>query len=208
MGHRRLSGGRIGIFGGLFDPIHYAHLAMAQQVREKLGLASVVFVPTGQPVHRRTAQAASEDRLRMIELAIADNPAFSVSRDEIDRNGPSYMADTLATFHARDPQRPLVLIVSTETVALMPSTWRDLDRVFDLTDLIAVVPRLGYPENDINWVMESFPGRADHFLSIWTSQLGNSSTNIRSRVASGLSIRYLVPPAVETYIGEHGLYAA
>jgi nicotinate-nucleotide adenylyltransferase len=181
---------------------------MAHQVREKLGLASVVFVPTGQPVHRRTAQASSEDRFKMIELAIADNSAFGVSRYEIDRTERSYMADTLAAFHASDPQRRLVLIVSTETVALMPSTWRHLDRVFELTDMIAVVPRLGHPDNDINWVMESFPGRANHFQSIWTSQLGNSSTNIRRRVAAGLSIRYLVPPAVEAYIGEHHLYVA
>ena len=198
---------RWGILGGIFDPIHYAHLAMAEQAREELGLAGVLFVPAGQPVHREPPQASAEDRLRMIELAIAGNEGFAASRYEIDRTEPSFMADTLAAMAAHGSTPNLVLIVSSETVALMPTTWRDMDRILDLAQ-IAVVSRQGFPDITPAWLDEHFPGRADRFLLLHTSLLGHSATDIRARVAAGKSIRYLVPQAVEAYIGDHHLYGA
>ena len=198
---------RWGIFGGIFDPIHYAHLAIAEQARDALDLAGVLFVPTGQPVHRDAPQASDEDRLRMIELAIADNPAFAASRFEIDRAEPSYMVDTLEAMAGHESKPNLVLIVSAETVALMPATWSRLDRLLELAE-VAVVSRLGFPDITPAWLAEHFPGRAEHFIRLQTSLLGHSSSDIRARLAAGKSIRYLVPPAVETYIGENQLYGA
>jgi nicotinate-nucleotide adenylyltransferase len=104
-----------------------------------------------------------------------------------------------------EPNPSLVLIVSAETVALMPTTWRDMDRILDLAQ-IAVVHRLGFEEITPAWLTRHFPRKVSRFQMLKTSNLGNSSTNIRARVAAGLSIRYLVPPAVEAYISEHHLY--
>jgi nicotinate-nucleotide adenylyltransferase len=202
-----LTGVRWGVLGGLFDPIHYAHLAIADQARDELGLAAVLFVPAGQPVHRDAAQASAEDRVTMIELAVVDHPNFMVSRLEVDRGEPGYMVDTLESL-ALHPAKPnLVLIVSSETVALMPTTWRDMDRILDLAQ-VAVVSREGYPDIESAWLDEHFPGRSDRFIPLHSSRLGHSSTDIRARVAAGKSIRYLVPPAVEAYIEENHLYGA
>jgi nicotinate-nucleotide adenylyltransferase len=198
---------RWGILGGLFDPIHYAHLAIAEQTREALNLSKVLFVPAGQPVHRDAPQASAEDRVTMIELAIVDNPTFMVSRHELDRDEPGYTADTLAFLAAHAAGPALVLIVSSETVALMPTTWRYMDRILDLAE-IAVVSRQGYPDIDPAWLEQTFPGKADRFLLLHSSRLGHSSTDIRARIAAGKSIRYLVPAVVEAYIGENHLYGA
>lgn len=198
---------RWGVLGGIFDPPHYAHLAIAEQARDELDLQAVIFVPAGQPVHREAPQASAEHRVTMLELATVDNPAFMVSRSEVDRRQPSYMAATLDDLAHNASKPELVLIVSSETVALMPTTWRDMDRVLDLAQ-IAVVSRQGYPDIDRAWLEGTFPARSDRFLLLHSSRLGHSSTDIRSRVAAGKSIRYLVPPAVEAYIGEHSLYGA
>ncbi len=198
---------RWGILGGIFDPLHYAHLAIAEQAREALDLERVVFVPAGQPVHRAPPRASAEDRARMVELAIAGNPAFTVSRVEIDADVPSYTVDTLATMDAETPDTELYLILSTETVALMPTTWREPARILDLAR-IAVASRLGFPDITPAWLAEHFPGRSDRFTLLETSRLGHSSSDIRARLSAGKSIRYLVPPVVETYIKEHHLYAA
>jgi nicotinate-nucleotide adenylyltransferase len=198
---------RWGVLGGIFDPIHYAHLAIAEQAREELGLKAVLFVPAGQPVHRAAPTTSAADRVTMIELAIVDNPAFMVGRFEIDRAQPSYMADTLEHL-AQSAARPdLVLIVSSETAALMPSEWHDIDRILEHAQ-VAIVSREGYRDIDPAWLDEGFPGRADRFIAVHTSRLGHSSTDIRARLAAGKSIRYLVPAAVEAYIGENHLYAS
>lgn len=206
MGRRSLSV-RWGVLGGLFDPVHYAHLAIAEQAGDELGLDAVLFVPAGQPVHREPPLASAEDRVTMLELATVDNPAFMVSRHEVDRAEPSYMAETLdfLAHHASKPS--LVLIVSSETVALMPTTWRDMERILDLAE-IAVVSRQGYTDIEPGWLDDHFPGRSDRFHPLTTSRLGHSSTDIRARIAAGKSIRYLVPAAVEAYIRENHLYGA
>ena len=201
------NGPRWGVLGGIFDPVHYAHLAIAEQARDELDLDTVLFVPAGQPVHREPPLASAEDRVTMLELATVDNPAFMVSRHEVDRAEPSFMAETLDFLAHHSAKPSLTLIVSSETVALMPTTWRDMDLILNVAE-IAVVSREGYPDIDAGWLEGSFPGRSDRFHLLATSRLGHSSTDIRGRVAGGKSIRYLVPAAVEAYIRENHLYGA
>jgi len=195
---------RWGILGGVFDPVHYAHLAIAEQTRDVLSLDHVVFVPANVPVHRRPAFGGADDRVALVQQAIADNPAFSVSRIEIDDGLTGYTADTVARLIAQVPGTRFVVILSAESAAHLPE-WHEPERLLDLAE-IAVVPRLGYANLPREWLQAHFPGRVERFLFVSTSVLGHSSSDIRARLAAGLSIRYLVPPAVERYIGEHSLY--
>ncbi len=183
---------RWGLLGGMFDPIHHAHLAIAEQVREALGLDGVLFMPAGQPVHRAAPHASAADRVRMIELAIADNPTFAISRLELDADRPSYTVDTLERLTADDPGRRYVLIVSAEAAALMP-IWRRPQRLLELAE-VAIVPRLGFPDITRDWLAGPFPGHAARFILVDTTRLGHSSSDIRARLRAGRSIRYLVPP--------------
>ena len=200
---------RVGILGGTFDPIHYAHLAIAEQVREALELDRVLFVPAGVPPHKPGAVvAATEDRAAMVELAIAGNPAFSMCRIELDRPGPSYSVESLELLAAeaarQKVERELFFILSDEALAALPE-WRDPKRIPALCHL-AVVPRLGGTAPDRAWLEANFPGSSDRFVFVDTVPLANSSSEVRHRAAAGESIRYLVPPVVEAYIHDHRLY--
>jgi nicotinate-nucleotide adenylyltransferase len=195
---------RWGILGGIFDPIHYGHLTIAEQALDALKLGTVVFMPAGQPVHKHPPVANAPARMRMVELAIADNPGFQVSDAEIKADRPSYTVDTMATLAAERPNVDWVLIVSSETASYMP-TWREPERVLDLAEL-AIVSRLGHPDISREWIAHHFPGREERFLRVQTSHLGHSSTDIRDRVADRKSIRYLVPPIVAKYIQDNELY--
>ena len=202
--------GSLGVFGGTFDPIHMGHLAVAEEVREALGLERVVFVPAGAPPHKagRPISPAAH-RLAMAELAVADNPAFSVDRIEVDRSGPSYTVDTHEALAAsdrdagRDPD--LTLIVSTEALRDLP-TWREPRRIVELAR-IAVVPRDGYPDASRALVADALPGLDDRFVLLDGPRLWISASELRDRAARGRSLRYLVPDAVAAYIGDHDLYA-
>ncbi len=206
----------IGIMGGTFDPVHVGHLAIAEEARESLRLDTVLFVPAGQPPHKRTnAVSAPHHRVAMVELAIIDNPTFELSRIEVDRDGPSFTADTVEALvrehggagQAGDPmpgESGLTLILSAETFADLP-TWHEPERILDAVR-VAVVPREGYPAPDPEWVASAFPGRGSRVAYLEGPMLRVSSTAIRARVAEGRSIRYLVPSAVEAYISNHHLY--
>jgi nicotinate-nucleotide adenylyltransferase len=197
---------RWGLMGGVFDPIHFAHLAIAEQTRETLALDHVVFVPANVPVHRSPAHVTADDRVRMAELATEDNERFSVSRLEIDGDLSGYTVDTVERLAAENPGRDWMLVLSAESAAHLPE-WHEPRRLIDLTE-IAIVPRLGYANIPREWLDAHFPGRAERFSFVSTSVLGHSSSDIRARLAAGRSVRYLVPPAVERYIGEHSLYGA
>jgi nicotinate-nucleotide adenylyltransferase len=201
--------GSLGIMGGTFDPIHIGHLAIAEEAREVLGLERILFIPAGIPPHRPAgAVAPAADRAAMVELAIADNDAFRLSRIELERPGPSYTSDTVEELAAaerdanRDPD--LTFILSAETLRDVPG-WHDPGRLVDACR-IAVVPREGYPAPDEAWLRERFPGREGRFDFLEGPRLGLSSTSIRERIAVGRSVRYLVPAAVAAYIGDHQLY--
>jgi nicotinate-nucleotide adenylyltransferase len=193
--------------GGTFDPIHVGHLAVAEEAREVLGLERIVFIPAGTPPHRPAATGA-EDRAAMVALGIAGNPSFTLSRIELERPGPSYTSDTVAALadaeRAAGREPDLTFILSAETLADLP-TWHDPDRLL-ATCRIAVVPREGYPAPDRAWLEALFPGRVDRIDLLEGPRLGLSSTAIRSRVAAGRSIRYLVVPAVARYVEDHRLY--
>lgn len=192
----------VGMMGGTFDPIHVGHLVVAETVREALALDRVLFVPAGLPPHKPAAEVtAVEHRVALVELAIAGNPAFEMSRVEVDRAGPSYTVDTVERL-AIDAE--VTVILSAETFHELP-TWHEPERLFAAAR-VAVVPREGYPAPDPAWLAATFPGREDRVVYVTAPHLGLSSTAIRDRVSAGRSIRYVVPDAVATYIAHHRLY--
>jgi nicotinate-nucleotide adenylyltransferase len=201
-------GPRWGVMGGTFDPVHYAHLAVAEQSRDTLGLRGVLFVPARQPPHKpgRPITPAA-DRVAMLGLAIADNPAFHMSLVEVERDGPSYTVDTIEQLRSEPPETgaELLLIISVEALGGFP-TWREPSRLLDLCRVV-VVPRRGYERQTPGWISSRFPGREDRFVFVGGPDLGHSASEIRSRVLDGRTIRYLVPPAVEAYIRDHALYS-
>lgn len=196
--------GSLGIFGGTFDPIHHGHLAVAEEVREALGLERVLLMPASTPPHKPGRPVtAAEHRLAMVELAIAGNPAFEVSHLEIVRGGASYTVDTLRALLAQGVTNP-VLILSAEALAGFP-TWREPERILELCRL-AVAPRSGHAPLDHAWVRDRFPGREDRVTFLSGPLLPISGSVVRRRAAAGRSVRYLVPDAVARYIADHGLY--
>jgi nicotinate-nucleotide adenylyltransferase len=205
--------GSIGILGGTFDPIHYGHLGIAEEAREALGLERVLVMPAGEPPHKPDRPiAAVEDRVAMVELAIADNQALTLGRLEVDRPGPSFAVDTLEALAAaeraagRTPD--LTFILSAEALAGL-ALWREPARLLELCRL-AVVPRAGSASFDgagVAALVEPFaPGGADRVILLDGPRIAISGSVIRARVAAGRSIRYLVSGAVAAYIGARGLY--
>ncbi|HJW22961.1 MAG TPA: nicotinate-nucleotide adenylyltransferase [Candidatus Limnocylindrales bacterium] len=207
----RVRPGSIGIMGGTFDPIHLGHLAIAEEAREALGLARILFIPAAVPPHRPAGSVSpAEERAAMVGLAIEGNPAFELSRIEMDRPGPSFTSETVdalaATERAAGREPDLTFILSAETLRQLP-TWHEPERLLDACRL-AMVPRDGHPAPTRAWLRARFPGRDGRIDLLSGPRLAVSSTVIRERLAAGRSIRYLVPPAVERYIGDHGLYRA
>ncbi len=208
--------GSVGVLGGTFDPIHVAHLAVAEEAREALGLEKVLFIPAAMPPHKVDRPVSEpKHRLAMVELAIADNPAFEASRIELERSGPSYTVDTLGQLAATagadaesgpNGERPdLVLIMSAEAFRDLRS-WRRPERILELARL-AVVPRDGFPDASRAFLAEHFPGFEDRASFLRGPRLRLSASELRERAANGRSLRYLVPDAVAAYIGDHGLYS-
>jgi nicotinate-nucleotide adenylyltransferase len=199
----------LGVFGGTFDPIHVAHLAVAEAARDALGLERVLFIPNRQPPHKpNQAVTPAADRLAMVRAAIADNPAFATSTIEIDREGPSYTADTLEALRAEQVAAgepgALALILSVEALAGF-ATWHEPARVLELATLV-VVPRDGSPDIDAAAIARLVPGADARVVMLDGPRMRLSASEIRTRAAAGRSLRYLVPDAVAAYIGDHGLY--
>jgi nicotinate-nucleotide adenylyltransferase len=198
--------GSVGILGGTFDPIHIGHLAAAEEVRELLGLERVIFVPAGVPPHKLDVEVTSaEDRFAMVKLAIEGNAALDVSRVEIDRSGPSYTVDTVELLRSETRgDEPLTVILSAESFRGLPS-WHEPERLLSMAR-IAIVPRGGLGAPGKGWIEEHFPGVQARIVALDAPRLRLSATEIRTRIAAGRSIRYLVPDAVIRYIEDHGLY--
>jgi nicotinate-nucleotide adenylyltransferase len=209
MGGRALGGpvsvaGPVGVLGGTFDPIHIAHLAIAEEARETLGLAKVLFIPAAMPPHKVDRPVSDpEHRMAMVELAIADNPAFEASRIELGRTGPSYTVDTLQALASDGVD--LVLILSVEAFRDLRA-WHLPERILELARL-AVAPRDGFPDANRSFLAEHFPGFEDRATFLGGPRLRLSASELRERAANGRSLRYLVPDAVAAYIGDHALYS-
>ena len=201
----------VGILGGTFDPIHIGHLAIAEAARDALGLERVLFIPTRLPVHKLGVRVAdAEDRVAMVAAAIAGNPAFAVDRAEVDRAGPSYAVDTLeglvAAAQAAGRPTGFTFILSAEAYAGLAS-WHRPERLLELCRL-AVVPRPGAGPVDPAEMERAVAGAESRTIVLDGPLLALSGTTIRSRIAAGRSIRYLVPDAVIAYIGDHRLYTS
>jgi nicotinate-nucleotide adenylyltransferase len=189
--------------GGAFDPIHYAHLLDAEQAREALGLDEVVFVPNNRPPFVKHGLASNEHRLEMTQLAVADNPAFSVSAMETERGGVSYSIDTVTSYHEEYPDLDeLYFVTGADAIAALDK-WRRYEELVMLCAFV-VVTRPGYDLAALESTLPAVAKGRVRFLP--TPALEISSTDLRERVRQGRSIRYLTPPAVADYIEAHGLY--
>jgi nicotinate-nucleotide adenylyltransferase len=197
---------KVGIMGGTFDPIHMAHLIIAEEARAQLALDRVIFIPAGEPwMKQGHISSAAGQRAEMVKLAIASNPAFSLSLSEIKRPGPTYTVDTLEQFLGElgyDTQ--LFLLLGWDSVTEMMA-WKAPYRVSKMATVVAF-PRPGFNKPEIAVLERAMPGIAGRIIFLDAPCLEISSTGIRNRIADGGSVRYLVPDAVRQYIIEHGLY--
>lgn len=191
---------RIGVMGGTFDPIHIGHLVAASEVAHRFQLDRVVFVPTGQPWQKSDRHvSAPEDRYLMTVIATAADDRFSVSRVDVDRDGPTYTVDTLRDIRDEIGQEHDYHFITGADALGDILSWREPDEVLRLAHLVGVT-RPGHVLADPGLA----PGRVT-LLEI--PALAISSSDIRARVSRGEPIRYLVTPGVEAYIAKVGLYA-
>lgn len=195
---------RLGLFGGTFDPPHYGHLVLAEQARIQLDLDRVLFIPAAQPPHKPAAEVTPiEHRLNMLAMAIASNPFFEISRADIDRPGPHYTVDLLAHLQSVYPDAEFFFLMGSDSLVDLPR-WREPHRLIQMTWL-AVMPRPGYVVH-MPLLEQALPGISKRLLWLDAPFLDIASHDLRRRVKSGGSIRYLVPPEVEAYIYTQGLY--
>ncbi len=196
----------IGVLGGTFDPVHNGHIVVAEETRARLNLAEILFVPAGQPwLKEGSPILAAEHRVQMVRLAIADEPCFKLSTVEIDRAGPSYTVDTITELQAQlGVGDELYCILGWDSLAQLPQ-WRQPSRLVKMCRLVAV-PRPGYSLPDINSLETVMPGLLRRLTVLDKPEVDISATEIRERVARGLSIGHLVPERVDEYIRQHQLY--
>jgi nicotinate-nucleotide adenylyltransferase len=216
---------RLGILGGTFNPIHYGHLAAAEEVRDRLKLDRILFIPSNLPPHKFEEEVPSAvQRLEMVRLATTDNPFFEPSDIEIHRGGRSYTIETIETLRRTFPGAELYFITGLDSFFEI-QTWHQWERLLTLCSFV-VISRPGYHFADLAKI--SFMEKAEHELArldqggllqavvrfaAFTIYLERiplfdvSSTDIRSRVKAGMSIKYLLPEAIETYIIANKLYA-
>ena len=181
---------RVGVFGGTFDPVHFGHLAIANAALEELQLDRVIFVPAKRsPLKEQAPEASGADRLAMLRAATRDEPRFSVSTLELDRDGPSFTVDTL---DALQKEGDLFLIVGSDALADF-SRWRDAGKIRSLATVVAAT-------------RPGAPNAARDVRVLDSALMDISSRDLRARAARGRSLRYLVPEPALRYIEEHRLY--
>ena len=197
---------KMGILGGTFDSIHNGHLGVAEEVKMRLDLTKIIFVPTGQPwLKKAIPVAAGEERVEMVRLAIADKPYFELSRIEIDRAGSSYTVDTIAEFkNISGTGSELYFMLGWDTLSEL-DRWREPERLVSMCYLVAA-HRPGILRPDLKALEASIPGISERVIIMDNPVIDISASAIRDRVANGLSIRHLVPETVNRYIKEHKLY--
>jgi len=199
---------RIGILGGCFNPIHLGHLILAENARQVFELDQVLFIPCGTPAHKSTAGLIpAANRLAMIRLAIADNPAFTVSEIETARDGISYAVDTVSTLRKMEPDSEFCFIIGADSLMEL-HLWRQIYTLLTLCRFLTFCR----PGIDLSGLrpadLRLDPPWGERLIQDIRQGLliDISSSSIRHRAAEGLSIRYLVPEAVARYITEYKLY--
>jgi nicotinate-nucleotide adenylyltransferase len=200
---------KVGLMGGTFDPIHYGHLVIAEEVYYALGLDEMVFIPAGQPPHkRREGVTPAAHRLAMLELALASNPHFSISTVDLERAGPSYTVDTLRLLRKQwSEQVALYFVIGWDSLEELGS-WYDPQGVLEQLDHLVAVHRPGHQERPgyREQLEAGLPGIQQRLLTVPVPQLDISASELRQRVAEGRPIRYQTPDSVVEYIREHHLY--
>jgi nicotinate-nucleotide adenylyltransferase len=196
---------RVGVLGGSFDPVHIGHLILAEEARGRLDLAVVYFVPAGEPPHKRDRRLApAEDRIAMIELALADNEHFRVSRVDVDRPGPHYTVDLVQIIQEQLPAGcELYFLMGFDSLAELP-TWHEPARLIAACHLVALTRH----DISVDWekLEAALPGIRQRVTILDMPELEIASHQLQERIRAGRSIRYLVPDEVARYIREHGLY--
>lgn len=194
----------IGIMGGTFDPIHYGHLIIADEARARFGLERVIFIPAGEPAHKKDYEVSpAEHRYSMALLATATNPHFECSRIEIERPGPSYAVDTLEQLRGVFGENARLYFITGADAILEILTWHEPNRLKCMCTFIAAT-RSGYNLSSLKTRLpEDF---LDQIEFLEAPDVHISSTEIRSRVRDKLSISNMTPKSVIQYIQKHGLY--
>ncbi len=187
---KRTARRKIGIYGGTFDPIHQAHLILAREALEQLGLEKVIFVPAAISPFKQMPMASAHDRLSMLQAAVGDEKGFAIDDCELRRPPPSYAVDTVVEMQRKTPKVEICYLIGEDNVATL-SKWH---RFGELNKLVEFV------------VLDRTGTQSVHDYPIIHRKIDISATNIRKRVASGQSIRYLVPTAVEEIIRQGKLY--
>ena len=213
----------IGILGGTFDPIHFGHMRLAEEMLELAALEQIRFIPTGTPPHRDSPQVSAQQRSAMVKLAIADQPAFVLDEREVERDRLCYTVDTLGELRAElGAMQPLCLLMGGDAF-LQLHTWHEWERLFELAHIV-VGYRPGFtlderieiaPEALRKHYRERLCAAAEMaqrpcggVTELAIPKLEISATDIRRRVAEGRTIRYLLPNAVADYIHQHHLYTS
>ncbi len=195
---------RIGVFGGAFDPVHFGHLILAEQCRDQGRLDEVRFVPTARPPHKPHTAARFDQRVEMLALAVAGNPAFHVDEIEKDREGPSYTVDTLAELRRRRPGDDFWLLAGGDVVRDL-HLWYEPRRLVETAGLL-VMARPGTPPPDRDELGARLGLSAVRLEVVEAPRIDIASSDLRRRAAEGRSLRYLLPRAVECYVRDKRLY--
>ncbi len=198
---------RIGVFGGSFDPVHMGHLTIAQDAVEQLELDRLIFVPAAIPPHKQGKTLANgQQRFEMLQLATEDNLRFEVSDMELQRGGISYTFDTMRQIQFEHPGAELFFIVGLDSLTILHS-WKNVEQLFEICTVVPFARGGEDPAKVAEQIQLSKDWKTkllERMIRIHEVEI--SASEIRMRLAEGLSIRYLVPPEVEMYIAEHGIY--
>jgi nicotinate-nucleotide adenylyltransferase len=196
---------RLGIYGGTFDPPHLGHLILAETAADSLDLSCVLFAPAADPPHKAPGhiRVSVEHRLAMVQLAIADNDRFGITRIDVDRPGPHYSVDMLWLLRQEHPQAELFFLIGADSLGDLP-TWSRPAELLTLARL-GVMRRPG-TSPDLSALEEVLPGIQACIRWVDAPLIDMSASSLVARIAAGRSVRYQIPDLVCAYIQEHGLY--
>jgi nicotinate-nucleotide adenylyltransferase len=196
---------RIGLFGGTFDPPHLGHLILASEAQSQLELNRLLWILSPEPPHKQENLITPvEHRLAMVQLAIADNPAFEFSRIELDRPGPHYTLDTIQIIAEQNPGADIVPVIGGDSLRDLPK-WHEPQKIVYACHWIGVMRRPN-EEPNLAELERKLPGISSKVHYVDAPLLEIASREIRSRIAEGKSVRYYLPESVQEYIEQHHLY--